>query len=235
MKLLIAIKSCHRDRDRGCHQAIRDTWGSKVVTDVTLGFFIGRDENSGQASWRLGDETQVDAPDDYENLPLKTREILRQSIGWNYDFTFLCDNDTFVNPERLLQTGFEKFDYSGRFGVLPPVGTQFDYTDGRGIEYPGCHPWASGGVGYFLSKKAAEHIVQFEPNIWAEDMWVGQVLGPEIQAGRINAANLSTLECQAAWHFARTRRYRFYTPEMMYRSFELGDPGVMYEQDRKSR
>ena len=50
--------------------------------------------------------------------------------------------------------------------------------------------WMSGGHGYFVSRKAAEYVVNSTPNIWAEDVFVGQVLGPLHKEGLIKIQNI---------------------------------------------
>jgi hypothetical protein len=223
--LLIAVKSCHRDADFGYHHAIRDTWGRGL--DVR--FFMG-----GRPIGSYADELCIDCKDDYESLPWKTKEILKWFLEQTEkDYIFLCDCDTFILPDNLTHTDFKRYDYSGRFGEHPAIGTLFPYTDGRGNHYPNCAPWASGGFGYFLSRRAAKCVLLCDPYTWAEDMFVGQSLSPYIRVGDITAADLPRFAGVAAWHFQRTRKYPLYNPEMMYRSWELGNPYLMYAEDKK--
>lgn len=199
-KVLIAVKSCHDDLKQGCHDTIRKTWGRNVPMFAHLKLFVG----GGNIEYHPGDhadEVNLRCLDDYDSLPSKTKEICQWSWMRGYDFTFLCDVDTFLEPDRLMKTGFEKYDYSGRFGSSPAIGSQFDFKDGRGIRHEHCHPWASGGFGYFVSRKAASVITSVEPKIWAEDMYVGQVMGPLIQCGDIEAADLPNFENYASFHY----------------------------------
>ena len=197
MRLLIAIKSCQRDLENGCHETIRQTWG-RDVENADLCFFVGRGKPS-----RV-DEYALDAPDDYDSLPWKTREILRWSLNMGYAFTFLCDTDTFIIPRELMKTGFESYDVCGKFCTGHPVGSPpFEYKDERG-EYSGIYSWPSGGRGYFVSNKAAQIIIEQEPKVWAEDMYVGQVLGPRIESGEIKAAELKNFVGHISWHYPRT-------------------------------
>jgi hypothetical protein len=200
-KILIAVKSCHDDLDKGCHDTILKTWG-RDLSD--LRFFVGCERPTWGQTWYDGFHEKtidIDVADDYDHLPQKTRRILQWSLEQGYDFTFLCDVDTFLEPDRLMKTGFEKYDYSGRFGSSPAIGSQFDFKDGRGIRHEHCHPWASGGFGYFVSQKAAREVVLVESKIWAEDMYVGQVMGPLIQCGDIEAADLPNFENYASFHY----------------------------------
>jgi hypothetical protein len=160
-KALIAIAGCERDARNGYNQAIRDTW-KKAVSGADFLFFVGQGDIP-----LASDEIRIAAPDDYKSLPYKTKAILNWSIEHGYDHTFKCDTDTFVYPSRLLASGFENYDYSGWFNGVP---NQRCVTDRQ------WYTWASGGIGYWLSRKAAQIVVAQEPHHWAEDLWVGQVL-----------------------------------------------------------
>lgn len=232
--ILVAVKSCARDLEAGLHQAIRETWGKDFPGNVDVRFFIG-------GGLQLGfpykpDEIILYCPDGYDDLSKKTQGILQYSLINGYEFTFLCDNDTFVIPKLLVGTEFRAYDYSGRFGTNPPIGTTFDYRDCRRIMRIGCHPWASGGVGYFLNRRAAQAIADtvITPTDWAEDLWVGQVIGPHVIAGDMTAADLPNFECQCAWHIKRFDifEHKFY-PEMIREIYERGTPEPWYHEIKK--
>lgn len=200
MKILIAVKSCNDDLKKGCHDVIRQTWGRDVPQFATLKFFVG----GGNIEYHPGnhaDEINLRCLDDYDSLPSKTKEICQWSLSHGYSFTFLCDVDTYLIPSKLFRTDFQNFDYSGRFGTEHPIGKTFRFRDGRNRTHLKCHPWASGGFGYFLSRKAVAIIAEKAPTLWAEDMHVGDTLGPEIQAGNVLAADLKNFENGASWHY----------------------------------
>ena len=168
-----SVKSCQRDRRDGLHQRIRDTWGKALPDGVTLKFFMGD-------SWctlesRDPDEVSLVCPDDYHNLPYKTREICRHSDS---DYIFLCDTDTYVDTKRMLESDFEKFDYYGYFANFTEETFPYAAIDRNGHAElrDKCNRWASGGFGYFLSREAAHAVAIEEPSSWAEDLWVGQVM-----------------------------------------------------------
>lgn len=200
MRTLIAVKSCWSDMKQGCHDTILKTWG-KQVDD--LRFFIGLPYDG----LSLEKIAHLDVADDYDSLPQKTRKILQWSLGRDYDYTFLCDVDTFLIPYKLFQTKFQNYDYSGRIGSEHTLGVPFRYKDGRGQIRPKCYTWASGGFGYFLSRKAAEYVVKavIDPKEWAEDVHVGDVLGPLIATGKVAASNLEHFENEASWHYPAHR------------------------------
>ena len=212
-KILIAVKSCFVDRDGGFHDPIRKTWGSNLPPNVDLRFFMG---NDGKKTLTLQwDEIYVEAPDDYHGLPLKTRAILINSLR-DYDYIFLCDTDSYVMPPKLIACGFENYDYMG-VNTWPWGETRaYDAPNRDGVNFhvPKCYGWASGGFGYFLSRKAAELVVKETPQIWAEDMFVGQVLGPLIKKGEIRVGNLR--QGEVAYHYTRTQSEWSYRPELKW-------------------
>ena len=224
MSLIIAVKSCQAHQSY--HQAIRDTWGPTVHAPVL--FFMG-----GNTNRVFEDEHVVPSPDDYMSLPTKTQQILRWLVrNETFDHVYLCDNDTFVRSSRFANLEYPKYDYSGHMNKLCDVGKTAFYRDHIAV-FNECHPWASGGIGYFLSHRAAKLIAFCEPNVWAEDLWVGQVMGPQIQEKKMFGSHLENFNEHAAWHFKRTRKYPQYDPEMMYRSWELGTPDKMYAEDNQ--
>jgi hypothetical protein len=187
MKLLIAVKSCQADQDRGLHDAIRSTWGAAAKTlGIEVRFFVAASFTAHQS-----DEIHLKCQDDYESLPFKTREICRWAFGKMFSHIFLCDTDTVVSPRKLLASGFEKFDYAGK--IDRPLGVPFSYEtiSRNGVrEVSLRYPWASGGYGYFLSRKAFEMVMTEYPTTWAEDLWVAQILGPSIPKGDIIALSM---------------------------------------------
>ena len=63
-------------------------------------------------------------------------------------------------------------------------------------------------------RKAAEFVVKETPQIWAEDMFVGQVLGPLIKKGEIRVGNLR--QGDVAYHYTRTQAEWSYRPELKW-------------------
>lgn len=234
--LLVAVKSCKRDREAGFHHAIRETWGRDLkALGVPVIFFEGHSASQyfmahpeGKAvGTLLRDEATVDSADDYAALPHKTRGICGWASAKMFSHIFLCDNDTFVNAKALVSLPFELFDYGGHFkGGQEEIGTPFFYKDHTG-EYPNCQPWASGGMGYFLSKAATALVADTYPRVWAEDMFVGQVIGKEIQQGRMQAIALN-MNRNATWHFRKSEKHPSFTPELLRRIYADGSPEKLY-------
>jgi hypothetical protein len=196
MKLIVAIKSCIQHRDLGYHAVIRETWGKDFLGLADVRFFTGTIFGKHES-----DEIQLNCPDDYNNLPKKTQAICQWAIGKACDYLFLCDTDTYVIPKKLMACGFQNFDYVGK--IDRPFGETFLYRavtrEGMIEQHTHCYPWASGGYGYFLSRKAFTRIAEITPIGWAEDLWIGNVLGPLYKAREITMLNM--LGEQYSWHF----------------------------------
>lgn len=210
MKPLIAIKSCGRDAANGFNQAIRDTWKKDARCDSY--FFLGR-----TGSPQHADEVVLDCPDDYRGLPYKTKAICEWA--WNKDYThvFLCDTDTFVSPEKLLDSGFENYDYVGHF------------NSPRGIPnavYGKCYSWASGGSGYWLSREAMKLVADSDQDstcpvsgVPCEDLLVGQVLGPLIAQNAIIVSHDPRYSGEIARHYLSQSAERSFDPAWMYQQY----------------
>ena len=106
---------------------------------------------------RQDDVLYLPCPDDYPSLPQKTRRFCQWALQHaEFDYLFKCDDDTYVDLARLA-------DY--------PAGRLFDYAGG---EYAG---YASGGGGYFLSRRAAALVAEHLDAPWGnEDELVGRCL-----------------------------------------------------------
>ena len=226
--VLVGVKSCQLDQDRGCHKAIRETWGKDLPSFCDLKFFTGAIQ-----PWEcstvvdLLDEISLNCRDDYESLPSKTKAILTWALSRPYKFIFLCDTDTFIIPRRLFSCGFEKYDYTGVF--KRPIGVEFDMVDDRGIAQKNSLPWASGGLGYFLSREAAEIVIGSNFVHWAEDFNVGQCLSRAYD--RVSIYEPPRMQQWMTWHYCATGHKRKFNPAWLYRAYELGEPDYKHRWD----
>jgi len=160
-KLLIAITSCHRYRSRTAQQ--RDSW-LRDIRGIDYRFFLGKAPNGEQPT---KDEVFLPVEDNYEALPLKVQAACAWALENGYDYLFKLDDDAYCVPSRLLTSNFARADYVGR------------YRGASDWKRPGDNPsgYASGGPGYWLSRKAMQIVVAAKHNgDWAEDRWVGNVL-----------------------------------------------------------
>lgn len=203
MRFLVAIKSCLKDKNAGYHQAIRETWGKTLPDSVDLIFFIG-----GEVPTNLEkDEICLPVPDGYWELHPKMLAIAKYAVQMDYDFSILCDTDTYLDLPKLMSSGFDSYDYSGV--CANPAGTVF------GKAYPGrktedynnfiispFYSYLSGGHGYILSLKAAKIVAaSLLEEYNSEDLVVGQILGPFIVSGEIIAKVLPNLK-DVTFHLA---------------------------------
>jgi len=231
MKLLVGIKSCEHDMLNGCHTAIRETWGKDFAActsgkdiSVDVRFFIG-----GNGTTPLNDdEIRLAVDDTLVGLPLKLRNMAEWAVTNGYDFAFFCDVDTFVKPDRLISCGFEGYDYFGYFGNgLPPGVLIPNFCDRTGPIT--AWTYASGGAGYFLSKRAAEVVSKMVPANYAEDVAVGLALGPLIAAGQLRGLAATPFNDYVVWHHCTAGRTRYtwpnsvgFNPAWMYESYKRG-------------
>lgn len=207
-KILVAIKSCLRDLDLGFHDIIKSTWGADLAGKADLRFFTGEDTRP-----REQGHIMLHVADDYNSLAKKTRHICRWMSGKVYDYIFLADTDTYVSVRKLLSSGFEPYDYAGK--IDRSYSETFAYTainrDGELEHHISCYPWASGGYGYMLSRRAAIKVADSEHISYAEDLTVGNVLGPSIRSGEMLALHIpgDTI----SWH--HPEHGEIYTKEKM--------------------
>lgn len=204
MTLIIAVKSCQKDRNAGAHNVIRLTWGADAKrAGIEVRFFVGTSDVTRAGTTDMiacaasdlarheSDEIQIKCDDSYKGLSYKTREICRWAAGKRITNLFLCDIDTYVIVKRLLASGFEKYDYLGRMSWEIGLVKRYEYLDldGKSEAQEQCHAYASGGIGYFLSHRAADEIASETPTNVCEDLWVGQVLMPLVVKGTLKAEN----------------------------------------------
>jgi hypothetical protein len=188
MKILVAVKSSAKAWMQGCHEPIRETWGSKIKActkyDHThLKFFFGNG-----SSWLLAphhDEVHIDAPDEYKDLSKKVNKILEYSISEGYDFTYLCDTDTFCRVDRLHELLWHSCTQSDYLGWIIPWEPKF----------------AFGGCGFVVSRRAAQIVVNEPVQDPMDDISIGKILygrnGITVIDG-VRGFNLGV-----GWHFTK--------------------------------
>ena len=128
----------------------------------------------------------------------------------------LCDTDTYLDLSKLMDSGFQNYDYSG--APINPKEAAFGIqykemrTNYNNFVVRPFYAYISGGHGTILSKRAAEIIATAPCGLWnSEDLIIGQILGPLIQDGKVTAKVLDNFANQVvhndkshggpvAWH-----------------------------------
>jgi len=140
-KIFVAICSCNKEKNVKLRDACRKTWLSDIPTNIEYKFFVGSgydniDENA--------DVINLNVDDDYWGLPGKVAAIYKWvEDNIDYDYVFKCDDDTYVVLERLVELTINNHDF---------IGNEFLYDEKK--------KFASGGAGYFISKKIMPKILK---------------------------------------------------------------------------
>lgn len=142
MKIIVGVLTPAEMTDR--RQACATTWVGRLrkSPNVEVVFLVG----TGTAeAWLDGDVLHLPCGEGYSALVHKIREFCRWALTQDFDYLFQCDDDTFVVADRFLE-----YDPAGRdyVGVDP--------VDQLKPKY------ASGGAGYWLSRRAAEAVAQMD-------------------------------------------------------------------------
>ena len=133
MKILVAVTGCEARKER--MEAQRSTWAKDFGGLADVRFFLARQERAA-----LPDEVFIDAPDTYEGLPSKSREVSRWAIQEGYDYLLKTDDDSVI--------------FAKRFSV-PKPGVDYSGWVHRPIE----ENWCS-GLAYWLSARAMAVIAE---------------------------------------------------------------------------
>jgi hypothetical protein len=142
VRTIVGVLTREEMTDR--REACASTWVGRLrkTPDVEVVFVVGN--GTGEA-WLDGGVLHLPCGDAYESLVNKTREFCRWALTQDIDYLFKCDDDTFVVVDR-----FQAFDPAGRdyIGVDP-----VDHINPK---------FASGGAGYWLSRRAAQAVAEMD-------------------------------------------------------------------------
>lgn len=154
LPVLLVANSARHYRER--RDACRATWFGALRPHVRYAVFA---TGAGDTALDKNDGSVLDCavPDGYDDIWRKTAASFRWALHcteWTH--MFHCDDDTYVSPARWLAAGIPRNDYVG-------------------CRVP--HPWwnvpyASGGAGYWLSRRAIAAIVEMLSR------YVGRYAGP---------------------------------------------------------
>jgi Galactosyltransferase len=185
MRLLIAVKSCQKDKQEGVHQAIRETWGRNLPRGVDLLFFVGGEKAPNNLE---KDEIYLPVSDSYWEMQPKVFATMQYALEKDYDFCCSSDTDAYFEFLKLMSSGFEQYDYSG--GPIGGEGIDRAYSGRRIPDFDNVlispfYGYLSGHA-YILSKKALKIVISSPAKFpISEDLWTGQVLGPFIISGEL--------------------------------------------------
>lgn len=140
-KAIVAIKSCIKYEPR--RAACLQTWLPEL--DWADFFFITGNPTPGMGGPTITDTLACNVSDEFANIAPKIRCACMYALDNNAEHLFVCDDDTYVRSDRLLQSGFQKHDYVGFLRVGP-------------LGYNGDVPYAQGSA-YWLSARAMELII----------------------------------------------------------------------------
>jgi hypothetical protein len=195
-KFLLAIICCHH---RAKHtDAIRQCWVPDIKGQFDYRFFYG----AGSHEPLLSDEVVLGGDDAYRGLACKVQAAVKWALENGYDGFFKVDDDTAWIADRLanaVKKDWANHDYVGRINAK---------TD----RYHEC-TYGRGGVGYYLSKRAMEHIAAQPtpdpeiPRDYAEDSFIGS----RLEEGGFVAVNDNRLRCAAGSGPNRTPRPNGFT------------------------
>jgi hypothetical protein len=150
-KVLIAISSCEQYERDGLNQPLRATWLPEAVSlGMDYKFFHGRG-----ASPKEG-VVVLDVVDELYGLTEKLKAKICWAVAKGYDYVFSCFPDTYVCPERLL-------------------GIAGEYI-GNAFQHPGGTPFAQGGPGYLISRRACEVVAAEHSSYLNDDCWLADTL-----------------------------------------------------------
>lgn len=149
-KFIVLINSCKKDQENGVNDVNRETWLREW--SVPYKFVLG----TGCTRTGLDDELHVAEHDTYQYMPYKHRAGFRWALAEGYDYAFQTCTDTYVAVPRLLTSEFDRADYVGRRLIA--------------------ERYASGGAGFWVSRKAMEKLSNYPIRGGYGDKWVGYVM-----------------------------------------------------------
>ncbi len=156
-KILVAISSCLRYEAN--HQSMRDTWLKEATAlGMHYSFFVEQQPEPRRPGRSVPSDV-IFTNGDEGAMTHRLKFKVHYAYAHGYDFVFCCFPDTYVRPERLLASGFEKFDY---------FGTVYCHPNGT--------PYCQGGAGYMLSRAAMKVVIDEPSDYLNDDCWLGDVL-----------------------------------------------------------
>jgi hypothetical protein len=150
-RILVVVVSCRVNGEK--RRACRETWASAPPAGIMVRYFTG-----GGASTDEADTVALPADDSHEALPDKVMASFRHALAeWDFEWIFKCEDDTYVDLERLGDLARDGVDLAGS-GRLRECGAP------------------CGGAGYLLSRRMVSMLTS-EGKVakrGAEDLLIGR-------------------------------------------------------------
>ena len=184
-KLIILIITCYKRLELA--KQINESWVNDFRKMGLHCFFVVGNMN--QPSSKLkGDFLFVTAPDTYEALPSKVYHAFKYCYeNFNFSYIYKIDDDTVVNPIKLLQLDLNNHDYIGKAQQVTREfnrywhRTKCQNKNLEKIPYPSQRivlgtVYAKGEAGYFLSRNAVGKLQEHSDYI-CSDLYEDKVIG----------------------------------------------------------
>lgn len=226
MSYIVAILSCESNADR--LNAVQDTWVRDLPSDCRVLSVFSR---PGTPSCLDGNNLYLDCPDSYETLPKKVIELYKfVDQNLEFDYLFKCDDDTLVDVDGFLKLDLQNKDYIGNFakdiGKSVYITSHYGKCSDKTLEVPYQRvfkaPWARGGRGYFLSKKAVGSILknfkEEDLKELMEDKMIGEILSRDDEISRLE---LDKNEIPSLHPIQATEMYAVYKLQKEVRKLHL--------------
>lgn len=146
LKILVCVLTCSETQKQA--DACLNTWVKDIESPHKY-FFYG--DSAQSTSMKNTWDCSPDLGEDRARLPEKTYKMLKQSLSYDWDFLFKCDDDTFLVFRKLVRF-LENFNSKKEIYLGTTIGLEWQKKDPT-IKKP--LPYAQGGAGYILSRSAA--------------------------------------------------------------------------------
>lgn len=180
MKILTTILTCSATQKRA--NACLDTWVKDIQSPHDYYFYGDKLQSCMMTkTWNCtpnGGECR-------SRLPEKTYKMLTESLSYEWDFLFKCDDDTYLNFNQLVE-------------FVQDYNASDDLYIGKELMNP--FPYAQGGAGYILTRTAVQKCLESLKYIYcdksknknAEDYSVGLALKEQ----KIDLVHIDSLSAQ---------------------------------------